>query len=211
MKKEHELQIDESIVVGSYDPGTDWSGLGLSDEEIARKLQYEELNPSISRIDEKSFDPGVNVAKQIADYGLEMRREMDNQRKKLDDDRREQQRRREQVERDLAEERRVSRLERELSEERRRNTYPTSSYDRLFNWSLTLLPDYYDYLKRKQLRDALSKLIKRELTYNRSESDLEDKIRNLISDAKIKSVKPKKSKSKSKSKSKKSKSKSRRK
>lgn len=55
-----------------------------------------------------------------------------------------------------------------------------SEYDRLFNWSLTLLPSYYDYVKRQRLSNLLANLIENELRENKSENELKDKIYKLI-------------------------------
>ena len=73
-----------------------------------------------------------------------------------------------------------------------RASYPLS-YDRIYNWGLTLLPNYYDYETKIWLRNQLSKLIRREILLHSSESELEDKIRRLINDAEYDAMKKKES------------------
>ncbi len=57
----------------------------------------------------------------------------------------------------------------------------SNAYDRLFNWGMDLVPDYYSYSQKKRLEYLLENLIRSELNKQRSESELEDKIRNLLS------------------------------
>lgn len=198
--------------VGGYDPRTDFSTEFKSDpndptshdEEIARKLQMAEYEPEVKNINQNeekgpSFEEKLALQQSYADAQRRnaenrirsMEQAQERQRREfqqaLQADRAEQQRERE----------RLARIERERDEERNkrkalediatyatlvRNTYP-ASFDRIYNWGLTLVPNYYDYETRRLLREQLSKLIKRELLLHSTENEVEDKIRRLINDA----------------------------
>jgi hypothetical protein len=224
-----QLKIDDNLISGSYDPRTDWTkDFGVDtksaipdtsqDEEIAKLLQLEQFNPDrkyIAKDDKISFDEETNRKKQIGDltnlYSTEnLKQHALNA-----------------IEKDKQKKNRQSDLDYEIQKMRDYNTlaaqrallrstynvgsYYIDPYERLYNWSLSILPDYYDYMTRQRLREALSRLIKRELRFHSTESELEEKIRDLIRTAeysqskerpkrRVKSKSKKKSKRKSKKK-----------
>lgn len=172
------------------------------DEEIARRLQMEEFenaNPSFVVNNPALQDTYIITQRQNTENRIrqieqaqerreqELQTERAERQRELQAERAERQREREQL----------ARAERERDEERNkrqalenianyativRHTYP-ASFDRIYNWGLTLVPNYYDYDTRQWLREQLSKLIKRELLLHSTENEVEDKIRRLINDA----------------------------
>jgi hypothetical protein len=60
------------------------------------------------------------------------------------------------------------------------SAYLPATYNRIYRWGVDLIPDYYTYQERKRLEDLLSKLIKRELEANKTESELESMIKDII-------------------------------
>ncbi len=53
-------------------------------------------------------------------------------------------------------------------------------YNKLYNWGVSLMPDYYTYSQRKQLENSLQNLIKSELLLNTPNYVLENLIRKVI-------------------------------
>jgi hypothetical protein len=68
----------------------------------------------------------------------------------------------------------------ELNREKSKNYYDRDVYNRIYDRSIALVPNYYTYLQRKNIDDILQKLIKKELMAQKSEHDLEYIIRNLL-------------------------------
>jgi hypothetical protein len=219
------LAVDDEPVFGAYDASAIpiherfeiKEGDTSRDEEIARRLQMEELNPNPHEISPFEVLHWRNAPEEITreferhktNAPEVLRRERDSLQRELKAERerhtRDEQRIRELAEQQAREreERRVQEREERLERERNnselvktikeigdiaktrellRSTYPLE-YDRIYNWSLTLLPDYYDIDLRSSLRSALSRLIKRELLLNSSEYEIERKIRKTILDA----------------------------
>lgn len=92
-----------------------------------------------------------------------------------------------------------------------RAVYQPSTYERIYNWSLSLLPNYYDYLKKQELSDTLAVLIEKELRANRSEQELKHKIQKLIRESEDVQLEKKTISTRSRPKSKKAKSRNERK
>ena len=222
MSTSRQLKIDDDII-GAFDDRKDWTAdFGVvgpndvsKDEEIARRLQMAEENTETQH--------NINKMDVMPDWKAQddkiQRHHAEAQRRNAEIKRNEEENKRRFAERALENEKRERQTEREqeyirkmnnfnrLSAERAslRTYYPSTVYspvvyDRLYNWSLTLLPDYYDYVKRQQLRDALSTLIKRELRSNIPESELEENIKRLIREERPKSKARPKSKSRPRSK-----------
>jgi hypothetical protein len=63
--------------------------------------------------------------------------------------------------------------------------YYISDYDRLYNWALAILPDYYTEYQRRQMQNVLERLIKNELQARTPSSRLEDLIRYTINNMKL--------------------------
>jgi hypothetical protein len=183
------------------------------DEKLARQLQMEEFESASfeapPRRSEFTREAASALERQLERHKTNapevLRRERDSLQQELKAERDRHTRDQERI-RELTEQQAREREERRIHEqnERRannelartikeigdiaktrellRSTYPLE-YDRIYNWSLTLLPDYYDIDLRSSLRSALSRLIKRELLLNSSEYELERKIRKTILDA----------------------------
>jgi hypothetical protein len=192
-----QLKIDDDMY-GGFDDRKDWTAdFGIvgndtsRDEEIARRLQMEEENV----LGQRNISNAPGPAHEWKTYEETAKRHhVEAQLMNAENKRREAERKRleaEQALRNQQEQENIRKINEynNLAAERAvlRSTYP-SVYDRLYNWSLTLLPDYYDYVKRQQLRDALSSLIKRELRMHSSETELEEKIKKLINEGKSKST-----------------------
>jgi hypothetical protein len=223
-----QLKIDENksdLISGSYDPRTDWTrefGVDTSsarpdttkDEEIAKLLQLEQFNPEANFI---SKDDKVPIAEESS------KRKQIGELRDLYSTENLKQQALNAIEKERQKKNRQSDLDNEIQKMRDYNTLATQRallrstydvgsyyldpYERLYNWSLTLLPDYYDYMTRRRLRESLARLIKRELRFHSSESELEEKVRDLIRSAEYSENRPKsrpkrrvKSKAKSKTK-----------
>jgi hypothetical protein len=224
MSRQLYIEDKTDLISGAYDPRTDWTAdFGVDtksgvidtskDEEIARRLQMEEENSRINYISPSGPAPlpeksPLYVNRYAEVQATEARRRQKEAEKALEEERRrnqeaEKERKNKEYENELDKIREYNKLatDRALL----RSTYNVGSYyldpyERIYNWSLTLLPDYYDYMTRQRLRESLSRLIKRELRYHSTESELEDKIRNLIRDAEFSSSSEKKPRSKPRSK-----------
>jgi len=219
------LKIDDYY--GGIDTRTDFSALGINDEELAKRLQVEEFKPGTTQIDEEKgleWKDDIEFKKDVplldTEYEKTKRNDLE---KKLQKEREERQNaekklQKEHEERQNAEkkymEERHGHLETQRANKEKAEAlaaaqsplrYPSAN-ERILNWGISLLPSYYDYIRRQELRDSLAELIEKELRANRSEQELKNKIKQLI-----KSAAPatkKKSKAKAKQKPKKTKQKS---
>lgn len=210
-----QLQLDDDDnVYGAVDPRTDFThefklerGDTSRDEEIARRLQMAEEDSNINFIDAKDEvkePPGLIHAR----YAEAQKQNAEQKRKEAEQALQRERNERQRIEQEHAMAERNRKAEdnirkideyNKLAAERAALRAAYNPYDRLYNWSLTLLPDY-DYLTRRRLQDALSSLIRREIGLKSSEEELEEKIRRLIRSAEL--AKPKQAKSNVKAKSK---------
>ena len=225
---------------GGYDPRTDFredykiaEGDTSYDEDIARKLQLEENNPNISRIDETKILPAAPTPNEVALYNAyQARRDayVDAKRQDAEAKQRDAEAKRQDAEakrQDAEAKRQDAEAKRQYAEAKQRDAevkrqefevmqrdaeaklqfertqsqinrledsrrleaerqalrkYYSEPYDRLINWSLSLMPDYYTYLKKKELRDAINNLVLNHIKHN-TESQIEDMIRKLLREA----------------------------
>ncbi len=65
---------------------------------------------------------------------------------------------------------------------RQSREYDSTLYNRLYNWGISLMPDYYTYLQRRQLENSLRNLIKTELLLNTPSYTLENLIRKVVAE-----------------------------
>jgi hypothetical protein len=185
---------------GIVPDGMDLSGFGMSDEEIARRMQAEEFNPEVSTAaDFTSHALGdLDIKEKFADLHehfdaakdrtLEkQRQDLERRNKEVETLRREQEMmKREQEtlkrERDLEKEHfLVEQRANQLSRLRNYNTILSDGmYTRIYDWGIGLIPDYYTYAQRRRMENVIESLIKRELRAKSSEAELEGKIRDII-------------------------------
>ena len=63
---------------------------------------------------------------------------------------------------------------------RRPLTYDIYLYDKIYDWSLGLIPSDYTYIQKKQLEHALKGLIQEQLKIQKSQSDIEETIKSIF-------------------------------
>lgn len=163
------------------------------DEELAKRLQTEELNPnthtlSLDEIKNDAYHDSTmqKSAFDVVDYRLRQDAKRADQ---LRDQKIKQQE--EILERQKRE---LAQLSRMPSAPSMLVPKPTSLRNyidpndglslRLYNWGSTLIPDWYSYQERLQAQKILHDFINREIENKRSEKELEKKIREMMSNAK---------------------------
>lgn len=146
---------------GGVDPRSDFSGLGLSDSDIAARLQAEEYNPGVGFIAAADRVPDMNDLRLHESQA--QTRNADIMRRKAEDE-----------------------LIKYKSQPALTNVYKINydidpSYDRLYRWSMGLLPDY-SYERKLRMQHLLENLIRNKLYSNEPEYLLKDEIKRLFAE-----------------------------
>ena len=162
---------------GGIDSRTDFSGMGLSDVDIARSLQAEEFNPNPSHI---SSESKLDVSELKLYESQAQTRNANNLRRRAEES-----------------------LRHEQNKPKPAAVYHTEydispSYDRIYQWSMGLIPSY-SLDRRIRLQHLLEKLIRDRLYSNEPEYLVKNEIRRLFEEEKSRA--PRKSPARRKAKS----------
>lgn len=160
---------------------------GLSDEEIARRMQLEEFNPEQTKLQDfmtygtDPIDFNEVLGDQLKNANL---RTLDIKNKQLEENARRLKEREKEIQNLKEQKERMARenieeKERLMAEHRAKERDLKNTYNRLYNLGITLIPDYYTYSRKIEIENLLERLIRDELKY-KTERELEDKIRSLI-------------------------------
>ena len=144
---------------GGIDSRTDFSDMGLKDAELASRLQAEEFNPGTSYIsNESKLDTNVL---QLHESQAQTRNANDLRRRAEENLRREQNK------------------PKPATIYHHTNYDMSPSYDRIYQWSMGLLPSY-SYERKIRMQSLLEKLIRDRLYSNEPEYLVKDEIRKLF-------------------------------
>jgi len=199
-------------------------GHGLSDEQLAARMQAAEFDPTPGQTleeytEESTEDFGPMLSEKYGEVQLEeLKSQRDAARRQAQEAarrhsqeaaRRHSQEAERRKQGDLEELRRQLRAA-DISAEARKQelararapritvaTYDPFQYRRLYDWGITVIPQTLDFYKRRELEDVISDLIKQDLIRRKSVTSIEEKIRALLetdSFAKKKPARPTKKK-----------------
>lgn len=193
------------IILGGVDNRTDFTHMGLSDLELAERLQAEEFNPEPSNVEDydvRGYDAPVRYrdleSKTREVYEDTQSKSIQHQREEIDrlkkeaelHDKRMRDMRQKEAEmrdkhmRDMRQ-KELNALKREnelIRQKNMRNSYDLGMYKNLYDWGLGIAPSYYSYLQKKKLEDVLSKLIKSELLLSTPKYEVQNMIQKVVDD-----------------------------
>lgn len=181
------------------DTGTDWTALGLSDEEISRRLQIAETLPGNTPIASipvispqyeqltKDYE-SARLSQFKAESEAKRERQSAEASRRIDEEQLRQERRRRMNAEDAAERARrttytpYSSTYVAVPYTRTKYIYDSDLGDRLYRWALDLLPDYniLEAARKRSLANKLDRFITQRLRENLSESEVENRIRRLL-------------------------------